>query len=99
MMVPSYKTYQSKGTLASFEASHDSDQFITVGCVTMTFDHHDTRAHATADLCSGLLIVLVERPPVPCQDNDICSLMMKRVYDIAASTSNRIKAMGRDVWQ
>ena len=28
----------------------------------------------------------------PSQDNDIVSLMMKRVYDIAASTSNRIKA-------
>lgn len=26
-------------------------------------------------------------------DNDICSLMMKRVYDIAASTSNRIKVV------
>ena len=25
------------------------------------------------------------------QDNDICSLMMKRVYDIAASTSKQIK--------
>ena len=25
------------------------------------------------------------------EDNDICSLLMKRVYDIAASTSKQIK--------
>ena len=33
------------------------------------------------------------------QDNDICSLMMKRVYDIAASTSKQIKVWKREeVW-